>query len=62
MGCLATAEALKKFDTDGSPINLGEVKMTIRDKDNKTCQAPYGGVKIQRYVSQSPTGGRIHFN
>jgi len=60
MGCLATAEALQQFDTDGSPIKLGEVKMTVRDKDNKTYQTPYGSVTIQRYVYQSSKGGRIH--
>lgn len=60
MGCLATAEALQKFDTDGTPIRLGEVKMTVREKDNKTYQTPYGSVKIQRNVYQSSKGGKIH--
>ena len=60
IGSLATAEALQKFDTDGSPIKLGEVKMTVREKDNKTYQTPYGGVKIQRNVYQASTGGKIH--
>ncbi|WP_221901645.1 hypothetical protein [Bathymodiolus platifrons methanotrophic gill symbiont] len=32
LGCLATAEALQKFDTDGSPIKLGDTKMTARVK------------------------------
>ena len=36
IGCLATTEALKRFDTDGSPIKWGDTKMTVRDKDNKT--------------------------
>ncbi len=36
MGCLATTEALQKFDTDGSPIKWGATKMTARAKDNKT--------------------------
>ena len=40
IGGLATTEALKKFDTDGSPIKLGDTKMTARDKDNKTYQTP----------------------
>lgn len=40
IGCLATSEALQKFDTDGSPIKLGETKMTVRAKDNKTYQTP----------------------
>ena len=29
MGSLATAEVLQKFDTDESPIKLGEVKIFI---------------------------------
>jgi len=60
IGCLATAQALQHFDTDGSPIKLGEVKMTVRDKSNKIYQTPYGGVPIQRYVYQSSKGGKIH--
>jgi hypothetical protein len=60
MGCLATAEALQKFDTDGSPIKFGDIKMTARVKDNKTYQTPYGSVQIQRYVYQTSKGGRIH--
>jgi hypothetical protein len=60
MGCLATAEALQKFDTDGSPIKLGDTKLTVRAKDNKTYQTPYGSVQIQRYVYQTSKGGQIH--
>ena len=60
MGGLATAEALQKFDTDGSPIKWGEVKMTVRDKTNKTYQTPYGGVLIQHNVYQSSKGGKIY--
>lgn len=48
VGCLATAEALKKFDTDGSPIQLGETKWTARVKDNKTYQTPYGSIQLPR--------------
>ena len=60
MGGLATAEALQKFDTDGSPIKLGGVKMAVRDKTNKTYQTPYGGILIQRHVYQSSKGGKIY--
>lgn len=60
MGCLATTEALQKFDTDGSPIKLGDTKMTARAKDNKTYQTPYGSVQLGRYVYQTPKGGVIH--
>ena len=60
VGCLATKEALQKFDTDGSPIKLGEVKMTARDKNNKTYQTPYGSIDIQRFVYQSSKGGKVY--
>ena len=60
IGCLATTEALKIFDTDGSPIKLGDTKMTVRDKDNKTYQTPYGSVQLERYVYQTSKGGRIY--
>ncbi len=60
VGCLATTEALQKFDTDGSPIKLGDTKMTARVKDNKTYQTPYGSVQIQRYVYQTSKGGKIY--
>lgn len=61
MGCLATTEALQKFDTDGrSPIKLGATKLTARAKDNKAYQTPYGSVELERYVYQSPRGGKIY--
>lgn len=60
VGCLATTEALQKFDTDGSPIKCGETKMTVRDKTNKTYQTPYGSVDLPRYVYQSSKGGKIY--
>ena len=60
VGCVATTEALQRFDTDGSPIKWGEVKMTARGKNNKTYQTPYGSITLQRYVYQSAKGGRIY--
>ncbi len=60
IGCLATTEALKRFDTDGSPIKLGDTKLKARDKDNKTYQTPYGSVQLERYVYQTSKGGRIY--
>ena len=44
LGCLATAEALQKFDTDGSPIKLGDTKMTARVKAfNERLKKNYSG-------------------
>jgi hypothetical protein len=59
LGCAATVEALKKFDTDGTAIKIGETKLTARSKDNQTYQTPYGSVKLERYVYQSSKGGKI---
>ncbi|NKC11414.1 MAG: hypothetical protein GKR94_04170 [Gammaproteobacteria bacterium] len=30
VGCLAAEQALKQFDTDGSPIILGDIKLTSK--------------------------------
>ena len=32
MGCAATGEALKRFDTDGSPVMLNGIKLTSKKK------------------------------
>lgn len=36
VGCLATEETLQRFDADGSPIVMGDVKWTAKRFDNKT--------------------------
>ncbi len=60
VGVLATGEALKKFDTDGEPIVVGNVKLTSRDKNGKSYQTPYGVVRIERHVYQTSKGGAIY--
>jgi len=41
-GCLATAEALKQFDTDGSPIVISQTKLTARkQKASQHYESPY---------------------
>lgn len=60
VGCCATEEALKSFDTDGSAIRVGETKLTARGRDGKDYQSPYGVVRVERYVYQSSRGGRIY--
>jgi len=59
VGCCFSEEALKRFDADGSPIRLGEIKLTARGRDPKEYQTPYGVVQVERYVYQSSRGGRI---
>ncbi|MBK1702916.1 ISKra4 family transposase, partial [Thiococcus pfennigii] len=60
VGRCATEEALKRFDADGRPIRIGELKLTARGRDPKAYQTPYGEVEIERYVYQSSRGGRIY--
>jgi hypothetical protein len=60
LGRCVTEEALQRFDTDGSPIQLGPVKWTARSRDPKEYQTPYGPVRVTRYVYQTSKGGRIY--
>jgi len=59
-GSLATGEALKQFDTDGSPIDIAGQKWTTKGKIFKTYETPYGKSRIERHVYQSSKGGRGH--
>ena len=59
VGCSVTEEALRRFDADGSPLRIGEIKLTARGRDPKEYQTPYGVVAVERYVYQSSRGGRI---
>ena len=60
VGRRASEEALKRFDTDGSPIRVAEIKLTARGRDPKEYQTPYGVVEVERYVYQTSRGGRIY--
>ncbi len=57
-GTLATGEALKQFDTDGSPIVVAGTKLTSKGQIHTTYQTPYGDVMIDRHIYQSAHGGR----
>jgi len=57
-GTLATANFLKRFDTDGSPIVMGQTKLTSKGTVDKEYQTPYGATRVSRHVYQSPTGGK----
>jgi hypothetical protein len=56
-GVVATAEGLKQFDADGSPITVGPVKFTTKGPVEKDYQTPYGVATLARHVYQSPEGG-----
>src|SRR6478672_4673669 len=59
-GTLATAEVLQRFDTDGSPIQVGDTKLTSKGKLLKEYQTPYGVAPVERHVYQSSRGGRTY--
>ena len=57
-GCIATGEALKRFDTDGSAILIGGTKWTSKGEEPKYYQTPYGEVEVRRHVYQTSAGGK----
>ena len=56
-GSLATAEALRQFDTDGSPLEMGPTRWYSKGQEPKTYQTPYGEAVVERHVYQTPQGG-----
>src|SRR3954467_1652062 len=56
-GVLGTAEGLKQFDTDGSPVTVGSVKLTTKGPVEKDYQSPYGVATRARHAYQGPQGG-----
>ncbi len=59
-GALASGELLKRFDTDGSPIQIGAQTYTSKGQVEKHYQTPYGEARIARHVYQSPKGGATY--
>ena len=59
-GVLATQQALQRFDADGSPIQVGDTKLTTKGKLKKEYQTPYGVAPVERYVYQSSRGGKTY--
>ena len=60
VGQLASLHAIKRFDTDGSPIQVGGVKFTSKGTTPKFYETPYGAVEIHRHVYQTSKGGKIY--
>lgn len=58
-GVIATREILRRFDTDGSQIDVGGIRFYAHSsKEAKEFQTPYGPVEVERYVYQSAQGGK----
>ncbi len=60
VGSQATGEALKRFDTDGSPIDVCGIKFTSRTQTNRKYYTPFGTTEVKRHVYQSSKGGKIY--
>jgi hypothetical protein len=58
VGLLATEEKLKQFDTDGSPIQFGSVRMTSKGQFAQDYETPYGTISVLRHVYQTSEGGK----
>ena len=59
-GCVATGEALKRFDTEGAPVVTGAVRWSSKGHLPKRYQTPYGEVEVRRHVYQSASGGKTY--
>src|SRR3954451_17543104 len=53
-GVVATAEGLRQFDTDGSPITVGPVKFTSKGRVEKDYQSPYLCLAISNARNSAP--------
>ena len=59
-GNTITGKRLAEFDTDGSPIKIGEVNFTTKGLRPCRYETPYGQVNIKRHVYQTSKGGKTY--
>ncbi len=57
---MASGELLKRFDTDGGGIQLGDTKLTSKGQIEKTYQTPYGETRVKRHIYQTSRGGSTY--
>ncbi len=60
IGRAATGECLRRFDADGSKLEVAGRKLTSCGMRPKDYQTPYGVARIERYVYQSSAGGATY--
>lgn len=60
VGMLAEMENLARFDTDGSPIQVGPVHLTSKGKTPQVYETPYGPVRVERHLYQTSSGGKTY--
>ena len=52
-GTLASHNFLKRFDSDGTAIVIGQTTLTSKGNVPKEYQTPYGATTVERHVYQS---------
>lgn len=60
VGSIATGKMLSQFDSDGSPIKIGNQTFTSKGLSEKNYQTPWGEARVNRHVYQSHTGGKTY--
>jgi hypothetical protein len=60
VGCAATGECLRRFDTDGGKLEVAGRKLTSCGMRPKDYQTPYGVARIKRHVYQGSKGGATY--
>lgn len=60
MGRVSTQEALSHFDSDGTPLIVGNQKLFSKGAERKVYQTPYGPVPVSRHCYQSSSGGKTY--
>jgi hypothetical protein len=58
VGGRATADALKRFDTQGKAISVDGVKFTTKGEQTEEYECPFGKIVVARHVYQNANGGR----
>ena len=59
-GLVATEQKLRSFDTDGSPLMFGTVKLTSKGQFVQDYETPFGSVGVYRHVYQGNQGGKTY--
>jgi hypothetical protein len=59
-GLVATEQKLRSFDTDGSPLIFGAVKLTSKGQFVQDYETPFGSVGVYRHVYQGNQGGKTY--
>ena len=57
-GNIMTEKRLLEFDVDGSPIMIGEVKMTTKGLYTGEYETPYGQIVVARHLYKTNNGGK----